>query len=132
MENEPLNKDIQNIPKISEQQDEKNKSSLAQDFFIVGFGMLIIVLAFFLYRAIAGLDLEVVMPRGSKQVVDIYGRLVSTPDNQISGQIATQYIWIAIITGLAAIGTFFFSFVILKWIKSNKKFTFKPKPFDKT
>ncbi|MDD3374820.1 MAG: hypothetical protein PHY73_03730 [Candidatus Omnitrophica bacterium] len=131
MENEPVKKDMGSIPEPQATQDVESSSSLVQDFFIVGFGILIVVLAFFLYHAIVGLDLEVVMPRGCKKVIDMYGHIISTPDNKIPGQHITQYIRIAIIMGFAAIGAFFFSFVIIKWIKNNKKLTFRPKPFDK-
>jgi len=132
MENVPFKEDNQNAKKISATKKVRSSSSLKQDFFVVGFGILIVVLIFFSYRAIAGLDLEVVIPRECKKVVDMYGRAIISPDNEISSQAAARYFWIAMIMGCAAIAAFFFSFVIVKWIKNNKKLAFKPKPFDRS
>ncbi|MDP8265011.1 MAG: hypothetical protein P9M12_06000 [Candidatus Aceula lacicola] len=61
-----------------------------------------------MYRAITGLDLEVVVPREYKRIIDMYGRIINTPDNEVPGQAAVHCIRIAIIMGFVAIAAFFF------------------------
>ena len=47
MENESLNQDVQSVQRTLEAKKSKSVSSLGQDFFLIGFGILIVILVVF-------------------------------------------------------------------------------------
>ncbi len=131
MENEPLGNKDQESKKALNQNEAKGESSLKKDFTIVGFGIVFIILMFFLYRAFTGLGLEVAFPRESRKVVDIHGKAITASYTKISDREARGYFQFAFVAGLLTIFVFIFSFIVIKWIKDKRKIPFQPKMMDR-
>lgn len=131
MEDKPFEDKERELTKTLEQNEVKGESSLKKDFIIVGFGIVFVVLMFFLYRAVIGLGLEVELPREFRKVVDVHGKAITASYTKISDHEVRGYFQFAFVAGLLTIFVFIFSFIVIIWIKDKKKIPFEPKMMDR-
>ncbi len=80
--------------------------STGKDFFIIIAGLVMVIMIFFLYRAMTTVDFKVIFPTKGPMVVDEWGRPVEKSPEKLSQQSIRQMI---VIGGICfAIGIFIF------------------------
>lgn len=99
--------------------DSKNDISFGRDFFIIGVGLALTLLGFFLFGTVSGLGLKVDLPRKIRVLIGDDGRVLDLKDTKVAAESVQGYVQIAIILGVAAFIIFVSTFIILRWIKNE-------------
>ena len=111
---EPLSKVAKERPRATEE------TSFGKDLFIVAGGIVFVLLVFFLYRSLAGLDLDMKFPQFSNAVIGAQGNPLDNSDKKIDPQLVQGFFRIGFICAAIGILAFLFFWVLLNWPKYIK------------
>ena len=117
MEDDDIKKDKPLSKIAKEGQRTTEETSFGKDLFIIAGGITFVILIFFLYRTLAGFDLNVKFSRLSNSVVDTQGNPLDNSDKAVDPQLIRRFFRIGFICAAVGILVFLFFSILLKWPK---------------
>jgi len=106
---------------VKKEQQTAEETSFGKDFFIVAGGIAFVILIFFLYRALAGLDLDIKIPEFSGPIIDAWGNPVEGGDKTIDPQLIQGFFRVGFICAVVGFFAFLFFSILLKWPKHIRR-----------